>query len=327
MNTKDEFDTAWDDDPTAAEPTAEPAVEPDESAADPEEGAEEESGGNNAQGDGGDAQEAEGAEDEGEGASHAEGAAEGAEEGSSDDAEEDIESLRAKLQKNEQRMKSWEGRLSREARERERLARENEQLKQRLQGQAPPDRSGPAKTDTQDDQADTAGGPDADTNGPDEEELQRFREEYGDEMADYFEKRTRQIAEERAKSQMSALAERLTPLEEAQKEFADAEHSRKIQEAHSDAFDLVKSGEIEQWIEGHPEFIADSMRKVYEDGSTDQVIELLNRYKAENKSGQPESSDTSSPRTAKARAVRSRSGGPPKPRAPKDDFDAAWDQF
>ncbi|WP_019558485.1 hypothetical protein [Thioalkalivibrio sp. ALE12] len=318
MTPQDDFDTAWDSDELDTEAAeAGEHDEPDEGEAETSDGPDEPETDHDGEGEEPE-QDAEAAEGEAD-------AKEGEPQGEASD--DDIEALRKKLQENEHKMKSWEGRLSREARERQRLAEENEQLKQRLQTQAPAG-GGPDNPDTQRNQPGTADGPNADTDGPDDEDLQRFRDEFGDEMADFIEKRARKIADERAQSQVSALSQRLTPLEEAQQQVAQEQHARQVQEAHSDAMDLVQSGAIEEWIDAQPSFLATSMRQVYEQGSTDEVIELLNRYKAENPPEQPSGDDRpANPRAAKARAVRSRSGGPPQKRAAADDFDAAWDQF
>lgn len=321
MSHEDDFDTAWDSDELETEAAeAGDNDELDEGESDASDGSGEAENEHEDEGEpeGGEADD--GAGDESQAAGNDEGIAE-------PDDDDDIEALRAKLEKNSQKMKSWDGRLSREARERERLARENEQLKQRLQSQAPAG-SGPGNPDTHNSQPGTADGPNVDTDGPEDEDLKRFREDYGDDMADFIDKRARKIADERAQTQVSALSQRLTPIEEAQQQVAQEQHARMIQEAHSDAMDLVSSGAIEQWIDGQPSFLADSMRQVYQQGSTDQVIELLDRYKAENPSESASGNDRpASPRAAKARAVRSRSGGPPKARAGKEDFDSAWDQF
>ncbi len=307
---RDEFDTAWDEeDPQDAAEQDEPTTQAEQED-DP--AAEEE---NQRVSDG----EQEGGDPEQDAA---EGEDEPAGEEGGDDTEEDPEELKRELEKlreRENKMKSWEGRLSA-------LHRENEELKRRLQeaggqgGPAQPDTATQGTAGAQQTGNEGGDGPDSDTGSQDDDLRARVKEEYGEEIAEWVDKRAQEIAEQA----VGRVDQRIAPLEQARQEAQAAQHQQAILSEHPDAAEIHQSPEFGEWLDSLPSYAASAARQVVEQGSAQEVNELLSQYKA---SKQPEPSEAQKPAGAsKARAVKSRSSGPPKAR-PTNDFDAAWEEF
>lgn len=316
---KDEFASAWDEDDsetTAPEADAEDTQETDEAEPEGHDDFGEAEGQANAD----EPEEDSGEDESGEVADEQEGEQEG------EGEEPDPAELKRRLEEAEQKMKSWDGRLSKEARERNRLERENQELRQRLQqgATAPGTDSGQAASG---DAAQGPGGvsPEQDTDTESDEELQRFREEFGDDLATFVEKRARQIAAEQAQQAQSSLEQRLTPLEQAQREAADLQHQQTILAEHPDASEIAASDEFMGWIDSQPDYLQPAMRQVVQNGSAAQVNQLLSQYKTANPAKPAPSNERQRQKAQNARAVPSRSSAPPRRKA--DDFESAWDEF
>lgn len=76
------------------------------------------------------------------------------------------------------------------------------------------------------------------------------------------------------------LAEKLTPIEQKQAQDAYQEHVNAITAVHPDAGQIVNSDEFANWVKSQPSYIQPSIVNVVEQGSSEQVNELLNNYKA-----------------------------------------------
>ena len=215
-------------------------------------------------------------------------------------------------EKDHQRMKSWEGRLSKEAAERRALEEELARLKAQLnQNDSDSDPDGEHQ-DTGNQGDDNRGGVVSDA----------FREEYGDEIADFVEKRARELAKAEAEQ---LIDQRLAPLEQARQEIEVQAHYAKIAAAHPDFQEVAASESFVNWIEGLPGTFKQAAQQVVDAGTPEQVIDLLNSYKQATNADKP----TAQKRDVRARrsaAVPGRSGGAPRA-VPKDDFDAAWDSM
>lgn len=72
----------------------------------------------------------------------------------------------------------------------------------------------------------------------------------------------------------------LAPYEEREAQTAAEAHYNAIYEAHPDADSIAQSQELAKWIESQPTFVRDSMSAVMQQGSTEQVIELLSAFKS-----------------------------------------------
>ncbi len=217
-------------------------------------------------------------------------------------AEEEDPDYKELYEKSEHKMKSWEGRLSKTAKDLK--AREDElaQLKEQHQD--------PEPSDTLEEK--------------EEPESNPFREEYGDEVADYVDTRARELAKEQAEE---IVAQRLTPIEDAQKKSAMEAHFQTIRDQHPDYQEVAASDQFGQWVDEQPSYLADAMRSVLQQGTAEQVNELFADYKTAN--GQAKKQDKTAQRQQRARKAAAVKGKAPKP--PKDtvdqSYEEAWDSF
>lgn len=95
-------------------------------------------------------------------------------------------------------------------------------------------------------------------------------------------------------------------------------HFKEIAKAHPDFMDVAASPEFKAWSDARPDENKASEMEILEKGSADQVIKLLDEYKAS--AGQDEDNGEDA-----AEGVRS--GGimlPETPQAGSDDYEAAW---
>ena len=72
----------------------------------------------------------------------------------------------------------------------------------------------------------------------------------------------------------------LAPYQKREAETAVEAHYNAIYAAHPDADSVAQSQELAEWIESQPTFVRGSMSAVMQQGSTDQVIELLSAFKS-----------------------------------------------
>lgn len=86
---------------------------------------------------------------------------------------------------------------------------------------------------------------------------------------------------------------------------------------------------VQEWAETKPYKEAAPLFQVIEKGTPEQIVALLNKFKAEtaNNGGQPAANapDRRAQRAAAAAAVPSRPTPMPRAATPKDSFDAGWD--
>ena len=284
----DEFDQAWEEEEQAGQPEPEQNTD-------------------------GDASEGETPE-QGDAAQIPEGGGDGAQAPAQGDdpgqGDEDID-YRALWEKDHQRMKSWEGRLSKEVAERRALEEELERLKaqQNQQQGADPGES----QDTGEGAAGEGGGVVTDA----------FREEYGDEIADFVEQRARELAKAEAEQ---LIDQRLAPLEQARQEIEVQAHYAKIAAEHPDFQEVAASDEFAQWMNSLPGTFKQAAEQVVAAGTPEEVIDLLNSYKQATNAEQRTTQQRAT-RARRSAAVHSRPSGPPRKQPPKDDFDASWDSF
>jgi hypothetical protein len=77
----------------------------------------------------------------------------------------------------------------------------------------------------------------------------------------------------------NAIIDALKPIFSKYAEDMSNTHYQKIKETHPDFEELRDSGELLQWIESQPAYLKKSLMQVFESGETEEVIDLLNRYK------------------------------------------------
>ena len=236
-----------------------------------------------------------------------EAAEDAAEEPSGDIAMEAAEAT-ADPKLEEQRLKSWEGRLK--AREKE-LAKQAETMKQPVQAQ--------------DSVAEQVGAAIESIEGmPEDEAYKTLAADFGDDFAKtlikIIDSRSGAVADRMAKEQSTAVAGRVDELINEIKNDKVREHFEAIQSAHPDFDDVRKTPEFAAYIEKDPK-----LQAIVNSGSTRQSIKLLDDFK---KSIQAPAEEAQEPSSAVAAAEGVRSRGlriPEKPRG--DSFESAWNEF
>jgi len=88
------------------------------------------------------------------------------------------------------------------------------------------------------------------------------------------------LIDERVSAQVDArVAKALEPMQQKEQESAAEAHMRTIYEAHQDADSIVESGKFEAWKASQPSYIQAALDGVLQQGTAEQVVELLNNYK------------------------------------------------
>ncbi|MCH8505364.1 MAG: hypothetical protein LAT50_13695 [Ectothiorhodospiraceae bacterium] len=235
----------------------------------------------------------------------------------------------------EQKTKSWEGRISkaqREAEEARALAEAERKRREELE-QAKAAGKKPAEGD---DEQDTDDETDKDGDKLDPE-VQGALDEYPDiagPIVKHFQKQLQRAGQlsakqmEQARDQLKQeLQAEIAPIREEHDAAARKAHFDAIAEKHEDWEEHAKSGALHEWIDKQPDYLQEGMRKVLQSGTAQQAIDLLDKYKEANAEPEPPPNTNPRPRSlGAAEAVRGRRGPPPKAKAGKDDFDAAWDE-
>lgn len=103
---------------------------------------------------------------------------------------------------------------------------------------------------------------------------------FGDFSEEALSEGINKLVAQQVKEQVEArVAEALKPMQAKEQESALEAHNRTIYEAHQDADSVVQSSEFESWTAGQPSYIQASINQVLDQGSAEQVVELLNNYK------------------------------------------------
>lgn len=88
------------------------------------------------------------------------------------------------------------------------------------------------------------------------------------------------LIDERVSAQVEArVAKALEPMQAKEQESAADAHMRTIYDAHQDADSIVESGEFSSWKAQQPSYIQAALDGVLQQGTAEQVVELLNNYK------------------------------------------------
>jgi len=216
-------------------------------------------------------------------------------------AKVEIETLKGEISSLNQKMKSWEGRITKAN---ERAEEAEKKLKDKPSGDKELD-------DVQED----------------DESVKNFMEEFPD-----FKKPIVAIAKKVAKQMIESELKDIKPSIEQVKETvkrSDTEiHFGKIRTAHPDYADIYKSGKLTKWIEEQPSFIQSKLNEVVDNGKAEDIIEMFNLYKD---SVSPKDKVTNPGTKDKAKnimTVKSSSSGPPATtkKDDPDDYDAGWSE-
>jgi hypothetical protein len=88
--------------------------------------------------------------------------------------------------------------------------------------------------------------------------------------------------EERTTALQEKIDSRVQPIEETFKKTDEATHFKTIRESHSDFETHRDSGAILKWIETKPRYLRESMKATYEQGTAEDVVDLISDFKTEN---------------------------------------------
>ena len=224
-----------------------------------------------------------------------------------------IEQLQAENANLQQKMRSWDGRI-RAANKR--AAEAEEKLKQAQEAQ---------------DKAGTDSLPD----GEDDAVLSEFIDEFPT-LEKPIKALIKKVAGSMVKAELGKVETQVKEIKDTQVASDTASHAQRINEAHPDWKQIYDSGKLTTWINSQPTFVQRTLNDIVEDGSTEDIIEMFDQFKAATKPAETDQSTTSSQSTGRSKseraaamqAVPAKTGGPPKPKpkVAKDDFDAAWDE-
>lgn len=105
---------------------------------------------------------------------------------------------------------------------------------------------------------------------------------FGDFSEEAIAKGVQKLVDARVAAIEAKFAEVVKPLQ-AKAELTEAEkHFQAIYQAHPDADSLTESAELKAWINTHPSFVRQGFEAVLSQGTTTQVIELFDAFKAAN---------------------------------------------
>jgi hypothetical protein len=222
------------------------------------------------------------------------------------------EKLRAEIVKQNQRMRSWEGRIK--AAEKRAVEAEQKLKDAEAKGQSASETS-PTEDDA---------------------ELGKFFKEYPDlesPIKKVAEKIATKIIEDKVGSKLETLEERQTEVLETADEQANADHMAKIEAAHPNWRTIYESGALETWIKRQQDYIQPRLYEILETGSAREVISMFDSYNRAAGKGKESTTNSVSPeKKEKAKAIEAvpASTGGPKTgdvKITKDDFDGAWDEL
>jgi hypothetical protein len=164
----------------------------------------------------------------------------------------------------------------------------------------------------------------------DDSAIKAFQEEFPD-LAAPIKALVEMEAQRTTERQLAALREQeLAPVRQAIVDQQAQAHNLAIIHAHPDAIEITESGDLKNWIETLPGFMQESALRVYENGSTTEVIDLYHQYKVARKPVTPNQEPVTSPQTApQTKAPPLAVPGKPSRVVPKvqvdrGDFNAGW---
>jgi hypothetical protein len=220
-----------------------------------------------------------------------------------------------------QKTKSWEGRIRKanqlKAEAEEELARLREEIQQLRQSTEKP-------------------APPADDQGQlDEETLSAFVKEFPDLHAPLL-SLVRKEAKALVAKEMGDIKPTVQQIKQteaeraaAAKESAVEEHFKAIRSTHSDFDTLVGNGTLRKWIDGKPAIFQESLNRIAEKGTAEEVVEMFNQLKADLGMTSPHTPNTGGKRDKLKSMVAVRGSAPIVPKgnqAAASDYDAAWEE-
>ena len=216
----------------------------------------------------------------------------------------------ADIEKERQRLKSWEGRLK--ALDAQLKAREQaSDSSMAADGAAPDVEAATAAMETQ----------------PIDEVMATLAEDFGDDfvraLTQVIESRAAEIAGKVADEKVSAVAGNVDQLVSSLTDDKARNHFETIADAHPDFMEVAQSSEFKQWMESLGDK-AEQAKAIVSGGSARQVVKLLSDFKAA--SAQPQDEPDAAMMAAQSVTGRSGMRLPAKPEV-SDDYEAAWKSF
>lgn len=144
--------------------------------------------------------------------------------------------------------------------------------------------------------------------------------------------------EARAAEIQDKIVSRVQPIEESYKKSDEAAHFSTIRGSHPDFETHRDSGAILKWIETKPRYLRESMKATYEQGTAEDVVDLISDFKTENnlleadKNNQSRSDNLIDMEKKKAEkkqnltAVITKRGSVDAGQGRADDFDSAYNE-
>lgn len=86
-----------------------------------------------------------------------------------------------------------------------------------------------------------------------------------------------------------AIAEMMKPVEQERANVARSAHYDAIYGAHPDADSIHESKELQDWINAQPSFVRNGYSSLFQTGTTEEIIELFDRFKQDTGITQPAS--------------------------------------
>lgn len=234
------------------------------------------------------------------------------------------------IEKERQRLKSWEGRIK--AREAELQAKpaaaDDGQAAEEL-GDVADAANAAGSTDLAQAAAAAAEAVEAGEISPDEAVAQ-LAEDFGED----FVKMIRMVVAAETRKGVEPLAKKVDDVASTVNSKEAEAHFKAIAAKHPDYAEIGQSGEFAAFIKGLPDDVRGEAEQVAKAGSKDEVIALLDAYKQSKQAAAtpgPANADTpaaSQPAADELEGVRS--GGvriPEKPAVASGDFESAWESF
>lgn len=176
------------------------------------------------------------------------------------------------------------------------------------------------------------------------ESFKALGDEYGEEMTTALTDMAANIAKtvigdviHKVNGKFDQFSEILNPLQTSYAEAEGKTHFDALTEAHSDYKKHVDSGELEEWINGQPNYKRKMYTEVYDEGEVGDVIDLFTTFKTAKGYTEPEKEEKETPAPKKkinktkledmevVDTKKSPVSGV-KGAAAKNDFEGAWEE-
>jgi len=168
------------------------------------------------------------------------------------------------------------------------------------------------------------------------EELEEYEKDFAlvSEMEGMKRERAMEGLKKELKTFRDEVTAQLTPattsiknLEKKDIDRSEEEHFSAIKGTHSDYEAHVESGALREWIETKPNYLKKGMVEIYDNGSAEDIVDLLTDFKLENNITEVGTKDVKLDAKRKAiTSVNTKRGAIGLQKAAADDFEGAFDE-